>query len=280
MTSITSSRHHPAGTRVHRTNDVKNSRVRRLCRIWSFLMGGVSKCSTVKSVPARSRSKRRIVIWFRPPSTSQNRVAPSDLKSDRHRISAFSVKTRWDHAPIRDPAGGGRLSRDLEDALPVVDPDHLPGAMRRHRDGFRAIGTPEFHHDLAGDLGPDPGAEERFQLAPTGVCLSLPGERLLRRRIRRRAVTSDPPKQVIPHRPADNPHDCDAGKQASSQVSLPRLWSASRLGLLGSVAPRDGATRGRRGLRHAQSVDHDAHPGGPALGYSITVFQPRRFKSA
>ena len=50
-----------------------------------------------RSLAWTSRSNRATVIWFRPPSTSLKRVAPSDLKLDLQLINAASVKTRWAH---------------------------------------------------------------------------------------------------------------------------------------------------------------------------------------
>ena len=41
-----------------------------------------------KGLVATSLLKRATLIWFSPPATSPNRVAPSFLKVDRHLISA------------------------------------------------------------------------------------------------------------------------------------------------------------------------------------------------
>ena len=54
-------------------------------------IGTASKVSNSRGLSATSRSKRRIVIWFRPPSTSLNRVAPSFRNRARQRISAVPV---------------------------------------------------------------------------------------------------------------------------------------------------------------------------------------------
>ena len=57
-------------------------------------MGAGSRLANLKGLLATSFSNLPIVIWFRPPATSPNRVAPSVLKVDRQRISAFSLKRR------------------------------------------------------------------------------------------------------------------------------------------------------------------------------------------
>ena len=58
-------------------------------------MGLAWSQSIRKGLVATSLLKRATLIWFSPPATSPNRVAPSFLKVDRHLISADSVKIKW-----------------------------------------------------------------------------------------------------------------------------------------------------------------------------------------
>lgn len=60
-------------------------------------MGTISSEADRNGLASISRSKRWIVIWFSPPATSLKRVAPSDLKSDLHRMSARSLNKRCAH---------------------------------------------------------------------------------------------------------------------------------------------------------------------------------------
>jgi len=45
-------------------------------------MGTSSRVPNLNALPSISSSNFLIVIWFRPPATSLNRVAPSVLKAD------------------------------------------------------------------------------------------------------------------------------------------------------------------------------------------------------
>lgn len=109
-------------------------------------------------------------------------------------------------ATIGDPGRRGRLARDLQHALPIVDPDHSSRAVRRQCDRFRAVRAAEVDDDLARDFGSDPPAEEDLQLNPSRVGRRLKGERLSRRVIARPAVAADPPKELISQSPADDSH--------------------------------------------------------------------------
>ncbi len=60
-------------------------------------MGTSSRLATLRGLPAINSSNFAIVIWFKPPATSLNRVAPSVLKVDRQRISALSLNIRCAH---------------------------------------------------------------------------------------------------------------------------------------------------------------------------------------
>ena len=90
-------RHHVRLTRRQRTIAVVNSRVKRLWKRRSFLMGTSSRLANLKGLRAINFSNFAIVIWFSPPATSLNRVAPSVLKVERQRIRAFSLNIRCAH---------------------------------------------------------------------------------------------------------------------------------------------------------------------------------------
>ena len=57
-------------------------------------MGTSSRLANLRGLPAINSSNLAIVIWFSPPATSLNRVAPSVLNVDRQRIRAFSLNMR------------------------------------------------------------------------------------------------------------------------------------------------------------------------------------------
>ena len=73
---------------------VVNSRDKRLWIGRSFLMGTNSKAANLKGLVATNASNFAIVIWFKPPATSLNRVAPSVLNADRQLIRAFSLNIK------------------------------------------------------------------------------------------------------------------------------------------------------------------------------------------
>src|SRR5206468_6203887 len=82
------------GTNVRRTSAVKTLSERTRASQHRRSTGTASKRSKRNMLLSMRLTKRRFVIWLNPLSSSQNRVAPSDLKSTRQRRGAHSVKSR------------------------------------------------------------------------------------------------------------------------------------------------------------------------------------------
>ena len=57
-------------------------------------MGTSSSAANLKGLASTNFSNLATVIWFKPPATSPNRVAPSVLNVERQLIRASSLKMR------------------------------------------------------------------------------------------------------------------------------------------------------------------------------------------
>jgi len=111
------------GRRTHRTTDVVNSRVKRLWNGLSLRIGTMFSSTTSKGLRLTTSRNRPIVILLRPPATSANVLAPSRLKSERHRMSAFSLNRMWDQGKNENrwpPRGWSHVGPKLTKTLPDV----------------------------------------------------------------------------------------------------------------------------------------------------------------
>src|SRR5258705_5970606 len=168
-----------------------------------------------------------------------------DRQNDVHLVRGFGRED----AAIGHAGLSGRASGHLEDAFADIQPDHPLRAVSRDLDRVVSGSASEVEDGLVGELTPDSGTEQHFELAAVPISFA-------RAQVASRRAAAEPPEEPIAEPSADHAH-------WSVQISgRPRSPNAMRSPASSSTSPT-GAP-----LASITGDTEGAAARGPALGRS------------